>query len=360
MAVFKDTFTGTWCAKFRYPDFNGKLCQKKRTGFATKKEAQQFETEFLDKLKQSSDILFKSLCEKYLADIKTYVKPSSYYSINNLIKDRIINYFGAMRTCDIEPLHVRKWYIAQQEKGYSDKYLKDMKSQLSSIFKFGMEYYKISVNPVISKRKKKSSNNKPNVNFWTLDEFNQFMTIFNEETPSLDSIQYGALFTLLFYSGMRIGEALALNYADFDFENNTVTISKTYVKLNKQEWIQTPKTRKGNRTITLPVFVMNRIMKYRKYMFGMNDEQDRLFPISRNTLNHRFDRWCKLSGVKRIRIHDIRHSHASLLIEKGVEPLAISERLGHENIQTTLGIYSHLYPNKQGQIANMLEMCSTY
>ena len=81
---------------------------------------------------------------------------------------------------------------------------------------------------------------------------------------------------------------------------------------------------------------------------------ERLFPTTKSSLYRAMKKYSELAGVKKIRIHDLRHSHASLLIEKGVPPLAISERLGHEDIQTTLNTYSHLYPNKQNEIADML------
>ena len=85
-------------------------------------------------------------------------------------------------------------------------------------------------------------------------------------------------------------------------------------------------------------------------------EDERLFQVTKSYLHHEMDRGAKVAGVKRIRIHDLRHSHASLLVEMGFTPLAIAERLGHEKIETTLNTYSHLYPNKQGELADRLEM----
>jgi len=82
---------------------------------------------------------------------------------------------------------------------------------------------------------------------------------------------------------------------------------------------------------------------------------DRLFEITKSYLHHEMDRGAKEAGVKRIRIHDLRHSHASLLVELGFTPLEIAERLGHEKIETTLNTYSHLYPNKQAQLADRLD-----
>lgn len=114
-----------------------------------------------------------------------------------------------------------------------------------------------------------------------------------------------------------------------------------------------PKTRASKRIITIPEFLCRQIKKFvnKRYDYKPNE---RLFPITKYYLHHEMDRGSQLSGVKRIRIHDLRHSHVSLLIEMRVSILLISKRLGHDNPQTTLRIYGHLYPNKQREIADSL------
>ena len=100
---------------------------------------------------------------------------------------------------------------------------------------------------------------------------------------------------------------------------------------------------------------MEMVREYIGRLYDVNSS-DRIFMgNTKHLLRHEMDRGCAASGVKRIRIHDLRHSHASLLIELGYSPLLIAERLGHENIETTLQTYSHLYPNKQGELAAQLE-----
>ena len=147
---------------------------------------------------------------------------------------------------------------------------------------------------------------------------------------------------------------LALTLNDFDFSANTVDINKNYTRLGQKDIIQAPKTPKSKRKISLPVSVMQMVKEHSERIYGYKPNQ-RLFTVTKNFLHREMSKYCELSGIKRIRIHDIRHSHASMLIEIGIAPLAISERLGHEDIQTTLNTYSHLYPNKQGEIAQKLE-----
>lgn len=183
--------------------------------------------------------------------------------------------------------------------------------------------------------------------FWTKEEFDQFIPHVSDKPMSK------VIFYLFFYSGIREGELLALTLNDFDFDKNTVSITKNYARVNNQDIIQTPKTPKSKRTITLPVEIMEMVKEYSDMLYDYKPT-DRLFPTQKSYLTREMVRGCKLSGVKKIRIHDLRHSHASLLIELGFAPLLISERLGHENVETTLNTYSHLYPNKHGEVAEIL------
>lgn len=185
--------------------------------------------------------------------------------------------------------------------------------------------------------------------FWTVEEFEKFLEAISNKPACV------VMFSLLFWTGMRSGEMLALTPADFDFEANTVSITKNYARQNKQDLILEPKTPKSRRTIVMPPTLSHMIQTYLGTLYDLSPD-DRIFPAStKHILQSQMKRGCAASGVKRIRVHDLRHSHASLLIELGYSPLLIAERLGHENIETTLQTYSHLYPNKQTQLATELE-----
>ena len=123
--------------------------------------------------------------------------------------------------------------------------------------------------------------------------------------------------------------------------------------------ITSPKTEKSIRKVAIPHFLYNEIQEWMKMLYGL-EHDDLLFEFNSNhTLNGVLDRSAEKAGVKRIRVHDLRHSHASLCIESGISILLLSERLGHENIETTLNTYSHLYPNKQATLANELDQIAT-
>ena len=183
--------------------------------------------------------------------------------------------------------------------------------------------------------------------FWTLEEYKRFSEVMMDKP-----ISYYA-FQMLYWCGIREGEMLALTPKDFDFKAETVTIDKSYQRLKGRDVITTPKTKKSNRTIKMPKFLCEEMQEYLG-MFYEAGENDRIFPVSKSYMHHEMDRGSKEADVKRIRIHDLRHSHVSLLIEMGFTAFAIADRLGHESIEVTYR-YAHLFPSKQTEMANKLD-----
>lgn len=182
--------------------------------------------------------------------------------------------------------------------------------------------------------------------FWTKEEYLQFSEVMKDKPVS-----YYA-FEVLYWTGIREGELLALERGDFNIPDRKLTINKSYQHLQGKDYITSPKTEKSNRVIELPEFLCREMEDY----FGMLykcDEHTRLFTFSKSYLHHEMDREAKVAGVKRIRIHDLRHSHVAHCIELGFSPVAIAERMGHEGINITFN-YAHLYPFKQKALADKL------
>ena len=184
--------------------------------------------------------------------------------------------------------------------------------------------------------------------FWTKEEYLKFADAMMDKPMS-----YYA-FEMLYWTGIREGELLALTPSDFDFEKRTVTINKSFQHLNGRDIITSPKTEKSNRTIQLPKFLCDEMQDYLKMLYDEGLE-DRMFPVTKSYLHREMDRGSKQAGVKRIRIHDIRHSHVSLLIDMGFSATAIAYRVGHESIDITYN-YAHLFPSKQAEMADKLDM----
>ncbi len=183
--------------------------------------------------------------------------------------------------------------------------------------------------------------------FWTKDEYMKF----SEEMMDKPVSYYA--FQMLYWTGMREGELLALTPADFDFTKGTVRVSKTYQRIKGEDKFTSPKTKKSNRTIQMPDFLCTEMQEYLAMLYGI-DKNDRVFDISKSYLHHEMDRGAKAAGVKRIRIHDLRHSHISLLIDMGFSAVAIADRVGHESIEITYR-YAHLFPSKQQEMAKKLD-----
>lgn len=184
--------------------------------------------------------------------------------------------------------------------------------------------------------------------FWTKEEYTKFAEVMMDKPLS-----YYA-FEMLYWCGIREGELLALTPADFNFERKTVSITKSYQRIKKQDVITTPKTPKSIRVIQMPQFLCDEMQDYLKLFYRL-DNDSRIFPISKNYLHREMDRGSKAAGVKRIRIHDLRHSHISLLIDMGFSALAIADRVGHECIDITFR-YAHLFPTRQIELADKLNM----
>ena len=191
------------------------------------------------------------------------------------------------------------------------------------------------------------SEEKKEMLFWTKAEYDKFIDAVMDKP-----ISYYA-FEMLYWCGIRMGELLALTPADFDFDRGTVSITKSYQRINKQDVITTPKTKKSIRVIQMPSFLCDEMQDYLRRLPGAEDGS-RIFPISKHYLHSEMQRGSKAAGVKRIRIHDLRHSHISLLIDQGFSALAIADRVGHESIDITYR-YAHLFPTRQTEMADKLD-----
>ncbi len=345
MPTYKNKEKNTFYCSFYYTDWTGKKCRKKKEGFKRERDAKQFEIDFLNKIKNNCDMPFNTLVNLYLEDISTKVRSTTFANKKHLIELKIIPYFENLIITEITPNHVREWQNNLKKNEYSQTYLKSINNQLSAIFNFAIRYYGLHSNPAL-RAGSMGKKNADSMDFWTLDEFKRFLKYD-------DKIISKIAFKILFWTGMRRGELLALTYNDIDTVNKTININKTYTKLNGKDVVNPPKTPKSKRVISIPDHLAHEIETFKDALYDYN-ENDRVFDFGLPYLLREMKRICKESGVKKIRIHDLRHSHASLLIELGFSPILISERLGHEKIQTTLDIYSHLYPNKDSLVSKKL------
>ena len=353
MPVFKNEDNGTWYVMARYMNWKGERKQKCKRGFATKKEAQEWERMFQLQNSSDLDMSFEAFTELYINDVKNRLKENTWLTKEHIIRTKILPYFGKLKISEISTKEIITWqnemlaYRDEKKKPYSQTYLKTLHNQLSAIFNHAVRYYELRSNPAAKVGNMGSEEHKEML-FWTKEEYLKFADAMMDKPLSYYT------FEILYWCGIRMGELLALTPADFDFTKRTLTISKSYQRLLGEDVITDPKTAKSNRVVQMPDFLGVEMQEYITSLYHCQPDP-RIFPVTKSYLHREMDRGAKEAGVKRIRIHDIRHSHVSLLIEMGFSAVAIADRVGHESIEIT-NRYAHLFPTKQAEIANKLSM----
>ena len=388
-------------ANLGFHPITGKQIQKYKSGFKTKKEAREAysklmltSTEELTEKKQQ--LSFQQFIEEtYLPWYKTQVKESTYLNRRSTIQKHF-SYFYKMTVDEIEPINVQNWQL-ELAKEFSPNYIRIVQGMLSIAFDRAVVLGLAKKNPsrMIGNIKSK----KTKVDFWTLDEFQKVISLLYKG----DYYEHYLFISywLLFMTGMRIGEAAALQWSDINFETGLLSITKTlyYKTMDEYKFVE-PKTQASIRTIYIDTDtikelkawqeVQQKVLKgcdlvlsyngiptskhtlpraleklaglagvHRIKIHALRHSHASLL-TSKHTLPRALEKLAGLAGVHRIKIHALRHSHASLLISMGENPLLIKERLGHEKIQTTLGTYGHLYPNTNVEVAKKLTGVLTY
>lgn len=351
MPVYKNNENGTWYVLARYLDWKGERKQKCKRGFATRKEALEWERTFQQQNASDMDMNFEAFYELYRNDMKPRLKENSWMTKEHIVETKIMPYFGKRSISEISNKDIMAWqnellaYRDKNRKPYSQTYLKTLHNQLSAILNHAVRHYGLHSNPA-SKVGNMGTEERKEMKFWTKEEYKKFSDEMMDKPVSFYA------FEVLYWCGIREGELLALTPSDFDFDKGTLRINKSYQRLHGEDVITTPKTKKSNRTIKMPDFLCEEMQDYFGMLYDVG-KNDRIFNISKHYLGREMERGSKAAGVKRIRIHDLRHSHISLLIDMGFSAVAIADRVGHESIEITYR-YAHLFPSKQEEMAKKL------
>ena len=265
-----------------------------------------------------------------------------------MIETKILPYFEAKPINEIASTDVIAWENELMELRTSNglplspTYLHSICNQFSAIMNHAVRHYGLASNPM-QKVGKIGEKNADEMNFWTKDEYLRFSRELRDKPVS------HMAFEILYWCGLRVGELLALTPRDFDFARRTVSVTKSYQRIGREDVITAPKTRKSVRTIVMPEFLAEEMRDYLACLRGIA-EDERIFRYTKGFLRAEMHRGCKACGMEPIRFHDLRHSHVSLLIELGYSALAIADRMGHESTEVTMR-YAHLFPNKQQEMA---------
>lgn len=351
MPAYKDTNNPKlWMTMTSYTDLYGKKKRKAKRGFKTKSEALAWERDFLAFHTKDLEIPLDTFYEMYMTDLDPRIRYNTKINKRTMYEKHISPILGHKIISKILVTDVIEWQNSMLTNNFSNTYLRTLNNQVLAIFNHAEKFYNLERNP-FKRIDPIGSERTVNVNFWTKKEFDTFISV-------VDDLSSFIHFNVLFYTGIRVGELIAIKLKDINLEKRLISVNKS-AQFEKGKYIFTDtKTPKSNREITIPQFLANMLKDFiSKFYFIQPDEQ--LFMTNKARLSRELKSYALKAGVKRIRIHDLRHSHASFLIEQGIEPLLIQARLGHEKIETTLKTYSHLYPNRNMQVADYMDSIIT-
>ena len=348
-----------WIFQTRYTDLSGNVKKYKSKKYYTKKEAQEAERVFfleLDKYRPDNDMTFRELYLAFYEYQKDKVKETTIHTY--LDRMRYIQYLDNIKVKDFNLQHYEMWRkkileckLSTRTRNYIYKFLK-------TIMNFGTKWYGLNFNNIYPKMTNFTDPNerKKEMDFWTHEEFKKFISV-------EDDLMYRTFFKVVYYCGLRKGEARALDWNDIDFNNNTLTIRKGLSdNVNGKRYIITsPKTLKSNRILPLSKKFIDDLKALKECVMNYTNFKEEWFvfgnelPLGDDAIRRRKNNNCKLSNVKQIRLHDFRHSCASLLISKGADIKMVAEFLGHTKIDETLNTYAHMFTNKLKSIVNIID-----
>ena len=343
----------------RYTDIFGNTKQYTSKGYDTKKEAELEEARFRVKIQEnkvsSSSVTFDDIFMEYIEYRKKDMKIQSIKKLENLYK--VFEPIGKKKINDFNLSDYKQFVLYIESKGYSIEYKNKIIGLLKRLIRYSCKFYNTKETMInFIENFKEVNRMKKEMEFFTYEEFEKFDSV-------IDELDYKTFFEVLYYLGLRQGEATALTWNDISFTKKEVSINKTLTtKLKGQLYtISSPKTVNSNRTLPIPLKLIKPLQelkeeaKKRKYFkeewFVFGNE----LPFRETTIQQRKNKYCKLSGVKQIRIHDFRHSCASFLINNGASIVLVSKYLGHSKISVTLDTYTHLYKSELLEVSRMID-----
>lgn len=355
---------GSWYALFYYVDESGVKKQKKLTGFERRTDAEAAERTFLfnhqnEEIKKPDvkDLLFDDLYKEYYEYCSHRQQQHTLYDISGRFTHHVLPYFSGRKIGSITKRDIfnfqedlnRKTY-GKHNKPYAHKTKCGIRETLYSFYQYLYDKYDIP-NVVDQVRGFRSNEERKEMRIWSREQFERALA-------QIDSPEYRALFLFFYWTGARLGEVQALTWKDIDFKNKTVTFNKTYVrhKTNgRGAYVKnSPKTDSSIRTIKLPDILIEQLKTYHDGHNGnfVFEKDGKPFP-EQSIRNYLKVAEIK-AGLPHLRVHDFRHSHASLIISITHDILLVSKRLGHSSIDITLKTYAHLMPNSESNLIDKI------
>ena len=342
---------------------NGKSKLYTSKYYSTRREAMVAERDFISSFSKKeinlTSMTFRELYEEFVEYKKDKVKLSTLRIYEQNVK--YLTEFLDLRIKDISLDHYLAWRKRISSLDLKDKTKNGYYKLLKAILNYGTKWHDFNFTPIYSKMEKFCNPNAipQEMKYYTWEEFKQFLSV-------IDDIKWKCVFEVLYFCGLRKGELLGLTWDNIDFEYKELSVVKnvipTYTNGKGAYMITTPKTKSSSRTLPIPNRVMNDLVLYynqAKRQYGFNNNWfvfGDMEPLHRNTLRNAKIRFAKEANVKEIRLHDFRHSCASILINNGASIMVVAKYLGHTKIDETLNTYSHLFKNKLDEITKTMDL----
>ena len=368
--------SGKWSVVFDLPTDDGSRKQKRLGGFESRRLAELAYIAYKGDVKnfaKKNAVIFNDVYNNFLRYKTMQNKASSIVDMQTCFNRFILPYFGGKDIDKITSNDILKWQMAISEpvvktikgdevkKFVSVKYKNKIYGYIKDLFNHAVIHFDINNNPCLKVQRFRNTEKKKEMRFWTPTQFNAFI-------EKVDNDLYKVFFDLLYFSGLRPGEAIALKWNDF--KDNLITVDETISrKLLTDDrdkgfkWqLTSVKNTSSDRVVLLPEKVVKELEELKNSEKDFRDFSNDHFifggkyPISDTSINRQKKEACAAANLPIIRLHDFRHSHASVLISMGFDILSVGKRLGHSDIKQTLNTYGHMMPNAQSEIVKKLEM----
>lgn len=330
-------------------DKNGKWIQKKKRGFQTKKEAETALIKVMHEFQNglyvpSSTMFYNDFFNHWVEEKSHSLSPHTSIMYKQHGQKHILPYLGHVRLNEITPRHIQTLIELTRKEGLQEGTVRYIYSVCASSLTSAVKQQLLSKNPAHAVEKPKQKSKKFTV--WDEDETLRFLEVAKKS-------KYHIIYLIAIFCGMRQGEILGLRVRDIDIQRKTISINRIMLNTGKG-FKEGTKTSGSSRIVVFPSSIVPNI----KTAIQNKHPNDPLVLTSIGTtlkpsnIGREFRKLLKVAQVPKIKFHDLRHTHATLMLKQGVHPKIVSERLGHSRTQLTLDTYSHVLPSMQIEAAD--------
>lgn len=348
MPIYKDLKRNSWFVQTTLTLENGQKKTIKKRGFKTKKEAKAYEQSSIINISPFEDMTIQEMYDAYMEKMKMNWKPTTLRNKNGYFHRNILPILGKLKFKDVDTLCLYSFTTQLKNEGKSAYDLFQTKNTLNALFHFWQKEDPKLRNPAQEMTWIDTGKAKTRFNIWTLEEFQHFIQSGYEDKMAVIALE------ILFYGGLRKSELQGLTPRDFDFKKSCISINKIRYRIDQKIYVLDPKTTQSNRMIYIPTFLSEEIEAYLASL--ILDPDSYIFPLNERYLREAIQYGVRILNLPQIRIHDFRHSCASLMIHMGYPYPVIAKHLGHTNARITLDVYSHIYKKEEIRLAKELNM----